>query len=197
MRIPVSGLLGRPGQRRSLVTSVPPDAFGDDPWGPSVERLDGEVALDLLLEAVAGGVIVRGSVVASPVTICARCLALTPTEVRVELTELHRAVRTGGRVGEVDEDVDGGEEDLDYELVEGDTQLELDRMVRDALVVGQPVRVLCRPDCLGLCPSCGADLNLGPCGHGRDEPVDPRWEALRRLQLPPQGSGPDDGEGQG
>ena len=58
-------------------------------------------------------------------------------------------------------------------------------LVRDVLVVGQPVWLLCRPDCAGLCPACGADLNLGPCDHGDEQPVDPRWEKLRGLRLPP------------
>jgi uncharacterized protein len=192
VRIPVVGLLGRLGQRRDLVRAVPPIEFGDDPWGASVDRLDGDVRLDLVLEAVSGGIVVRGTVAASPVVVCARCLALTPTSLEVEVVELHRAARTaeprgsGGRRDPVDvgdEELD--EDDLAYQLVDGDTALDLDGMVRDALVTAQPVRVLCRPDCRGLCPDCGADLNEAPCAHGRAGPVDPRWEALRDLRLAP------------
>jgi uncharacterized protein len=180
MRVPVTGLLGRPGQRKELVQSVPPDSFGDDPWGPAVDELVGPIALDLLLEAVSGGVLVRGTVNATAIASCARCLAPTTRPVAVELLELHRA--TGGHDDELFEEDD---EDLDYELVEGDTQLELDQMVRDALVVGQPVRSLCRADCAGLCPTCGADRNTDPCEHGTEPDGDPRWEALRGLRLPP------------
>jgi uncharacterized protein len=187
VRVPVVGLLGRPGQRRELARSVPPDAFGAEPWGPTVERLDGPIELDLVLEAVTGGVLVRGAVRATALATCARCLAPTPRALEVDVLELHRAVR-----GDDDEDVDGSEDDLDYELVEGDTQLDLDQMVRDALVVGQPVRVLCRPDCAGLCPTCGADRNADACEHGDEQPSDPRWAALRGLRLP-QGPGVPDG----
>jgi hypothetical protein len=37
MRVPVVGLLGRPGQRKDLITSVPPETFGEEPWGPAVD----------------------------------------------------------------------------------------------------------------------------------------------------------------
>ena len=180
MRVPVVGLLGRPGQRRELVRSVPADEFGDEPWGPAVDELDGPIDLDLLLEPVSGGVVVRGTVGVTARSTCARCLAVTPRRWEVDVLELHRAVS-----GAEDEHEEDGGDDLDYELVDGDTQLELDGMVRDALVVGQPVRVLCRPDCAGLCPTCGTDRNAAPCDHGEEQVADPRWEALRGLRLPP------------
>jgi uncharacterized protein len=187
VRVPVVGLLGRTGQRRELVRSVPTEQFGEEPWGPTVERLDGPIDLDLVLEAVSGGVLVRGIIRATAVATCARCLAPTPRAWEVDVLELHRAVRDGA-----EEDIDASDDDLDYELVDGDTQLDLDQMVRDALVVGQPVRVLCRPDCAGLCPTCGADRNTEPCDHGDEPPADPRWAALRGLRLPPAPGTPDD-----
>ncbi len=205
MRVPVTGLLGRPGERRELDVAVAPDEFGTEPWGPTFEELVGDVTLALTLEAVSEGVLVRGTVRATPRASCARCLAPVHLEQLCEVTELHRAVSPAGarrgarRAERADPFEDGGEDgdeaaaDLDYELVDGDTALELDRMVRDAVVVGQPVRVLCRPDCAGLCPTCGADRNTEPCDHGEDRPIDPRWEALRGLRLPessgPQGAG--------
>lgn len=180
MRVPVVGLLGRPGQRKELIISVPPEMFGEEPWGPAVETMQGEIELDLSLEAISGGILVRGPIRATATGACARCLAATINRWEVEVLELHRAV------SDVDAgDDDGGDEDdLDYRLVDGDRHLELDQMVRDALVVGQPVRVLCRPDCLGLCPTCGADRNTEPCAHGEERPADARWDALRGLSLP-------------
>ena len=180
MRVPVVGLLGRPGQRRELVRSVPADEFGEEPWGPAVDELDGPIDLDLLLESVSGGVLVRGTIGATARSTCARCLAITPRRWEVDVLELHRSI-----VDSEDELEVGGEDDLDYQLVDGDTQIELDGMVRDALVVGQPVRVLCRSDCAGLCPTCGTDRNTDPCDHGDEKAVDPRWEVLRGLRLPP------------
>lgn len=181
MRVPVIGLLGRPGQRKDLITAVAPESFGDEPWGPAVDTMQGEIELDLVLEAISGGILVRGPIRATATGTCARCLAATSDTWEVEVLELHRAVVDVEGDGPAEDD----EDDLDYRLVDGDRQLELDQMVRDALVVGQPVRVLCRPDCAGLCPSCGVDRNTGSCAHGEDRPIDPRWEALRDLRLPP------------
>jgi uncharacterized protein len=202
MRVPVTGLLGRPGERRELVKDVAPEEFGPEPWGPTFEELVGPVSLALTLEAVSEGVLVRGTVRATPQATCARCLTPVHLEQISEVTELHRAVTApGARRGrraepaftEDELDEDAAADDLDYELIDGDTALDLDRMVRDAVVVGQPVRVLCREDCAGLCPTCGADRNTEACQHGEERPIDPRWEVLRALRLPdasgPQGTG--------
>jgi uncharacterized protein len=180
VRVPVVGLVGRPGQRRELVTAVPPEDFGEEPWGPTVDALEGPIGLDLVLESVSGGVLVRGMLRATARGSCARCLAPITNAWEVEVLELHRTAPARD-----EEDAEDTGEELDYVLVDGDTQLELDQMVRDALVVGQPLRTLCRTDCAGLCPTCGADRNTEPCAHGDEEPVDPRWEALRGLRLPP------------
>ncbi len=195
MRVPVVGLLGRPGQRQRLSTSVPATSFGEDPWGPSVDRIDGDVTLELTLESVVEGILVRGTVSIAAISSCARCLAPSRDERLVTLTELHRPQeeRDAGRSRSSSDDgwledwvVEAeGDDDLDYHLVDGDAQLELDRMVRDAFVVDRPVRILCRPDCAGLCVTCGADRNAEPCTHGDEAPLDPRWEALRGLRLPP------------
>ena len=57
--------------------------------------------------------------------------------------------------------------------------LELDKMILDLLVLNAPVYGLCKPDCKGLCPRCGADLNLGPCSCKKE--VDPRLAVLAKL----------------
>ena len=189
MRVPVAGLVGRIGRRRELATAVPPEAFGDEPWGPAVDTFVGEIELELTLESISGGILVQGALRATARGTCARCLAPTIDSWEVDVTELHRSV------ADVEQEEDGDLEDLDYRLVDGDTQLELDQMVRDALVVGQPVRVLCREDCAGLCPQCGADRNTAPCDHAATPPVDPRWEALRDLRL--SGGSAERGPGEG
>lgn len=184
MRVPVVGLLGRTGERRPLVLEVDPAELGDDPWGMA-EGVEGPVGLDLTLEAVSDGVLVRGDVTAALRIPCARCLAPTVHRRRAAVTELHRRTVRGpgprGRAQDVDgaDEVDEGEE---YLLVDGDAALDLDRMVRDALLLDVPVRVLCRPDCAGLCPVCGRDRNTGPCDHGTPPTGDPRWAALDGLR---------------
>jgi uncharacterized protein len=60
-------------------------------------------------------------------------------------------------------------------------QLDLSAWARDALVLELPGKILCRPDCAGLCPVCGRDLNVDPHAHD-DEELDSRWAALSELK---------------
>ena len=56
---------------------------------------------------------------------------------------------------------------------------DLGELARTVFLLDLDTKTLCSPDCKGLCPKCGADLNLGPCGCG--EEADPRWAALAKL----------------
>ncbi len=63
--------------------------------------------------------------------------------------------------------------------------------VREAVVVALPQHPLCRSDCRGLCPQCGADLNEGGCDCPASETADPRWAALGDLKVGRSGGGPE------
>ncbi len=72
-----------------------------------------------------------------------------------------------------------GGEDGDYVLVE-DERLDLDRLLQEDILLDLPSKFLCRPDCEGLCPTCGKNRNEGPCGcSGRE--IDPRLAVLQEL----------------
>jgi len=62
-----------------------------------------------------------------------------------------------------------------------DDRLDLSAWARDALVLSLPEQILCREDCAGLCPVCGADLNVEPHEH-EEQTTDPRWAALEELR---------------
>jgi uncharacterized protein len=62
-----------------------------------------------------------------------------------------------------------------------DEQLDLFAWARDALALALPDKILCKPDCAGLCPACGRDLNVEPHEHDEVE-GDPRWSALAELR---------------
>jgi uncharacterized protein len=62
-----------------------------------------------------------------------------------------------------------------------DDRLDLSAWARDALILALPDKILCRPDCAGLCPVCGRDLNAEPHTHEEEE-GDPRWAALKGLR---------------
>jgi len=62
-----------------------------------------------------------------------------------------------------------------------DDRLDLSAWARDALALELPDKILCKPDCAGLCPVCGKNLNDEPHDHGEPEP-DSRWSALAELK---------------
>ncbi|HEY5054291.1 MAG TPA: DUF177 domain-containing protein [Solirubrobacterales bacterium] len=67
-------------------------------------------------------------------------------------------------------------------VVEG--ELDIGRWAHDAAVLATPTRLLCRPDCAGLCPVCGVSLNdADPADHEHETGIDPRWEKLKDLKL--------------
>jgi len=61
--------------------------------------------------------------------------------------------------------------------------LDLHAWARDALALALPAQLLCREDCAGLCPVCGADLNTAGPQHGHERAPDPRWAKLSELKL--------------
>ena len=74
---------------------------------------------------------------------------------------------------------EAAEEDDSVNVFEGDL-LDIQTMVRDTLLAAQPLSNICKPDCKGLCPVCGHNLNEGDCGCDRHVP-DPRMAALQQL----------------
>jgi uncharacterized protein len=78
-----------------------------------------------------------------------------------------------------EDDLEVEEADLDEQLVEGD-EVDLTEIIREQILLNLPEQVLCKEDCKGLCPQCGANRNLIDCDCGEDE-IDPRWAALKNL----------------
>jgi uncharacterized protein len=155
----------RPGTERhaSLTAPAPADL------GIEVLRVpEGEpVEFDLRLEAVVEGVLVTGFVKARLEGECARCLDDVRSDVHADLTELFVY------------DDEPGREDDETSRMQGDL-IDLEPLLRDAVVLALPFQPLCQDDCPGLCVECGARLADDPA-HGHDEAVDPRWAALQGL----------------
>jgi uncharacterized protein len=72
-------------------------------------------------------------------------------------------------------------EELGVVEVPEDGEVELRPLLLEQIQLNVPMKPLCRADCAGLCPTCGANLNEGPCGCQKDE-IDPRWEGLKAFQ---------------
>jgi uncharacterized protein len=97
---------------------------------------------------------------------CVRCLAGTELPLSLRLRE-YQATNPGG------------DDELRSEYV-ADDRLDLGAWARDAVALALPDKILCRPECAGLCPVCGNDLNEEPHEH-EEASVDPRWAALQEL----------------
>ena len=128
------------------------------------------VELDLRLEAVMEGVLVTGEASAELVGECARCLEPIDDEIDVRFQELFVYD---------DQDYSSGEDD-GVSTLEGDL-VDLEPLLRDAVVLALPFQPLCEDDCPGLCPDCGARLKDDP-DHAHEEPIDPRWAGLAALK---------------
>ncbi len=124
------------------------------------------IELDLRLESVVEGVLVTGTARAQLQGECVRCLTDIFDEMEIDVMELF--VYPGSEATE----------DEASRLV-GDL-IDLEPLIRDAVVLDLPFQPLCRDDCAGLCVTCGADLNDDP-DHSHEAPIDPRWERLTSL----------------
>jgi uncharacterized protein len=131
-------------------------------------RASGEVPLRLSRQ---GGdeVLARGTIRARFDVPCARCLE--PAVVTIDAAFATTFVPAGTEGGEA-------EDDPDILTYVGD-EIDIGGLLREQIVLGIPISALCRPDCKGLCPQCGKDLNEGPCDCSA--PTDPRWAALNKL----------------
>lgn len=174
----VADLVGRPGTSRRLELELAPPEDLDQ----TLLRIDAPVRLDGVIESVVDGILVRGTVSTVGQAQCGRCLRDMEEDIRADVIELFRDP------AEVDPD---DEQEAGYEIREA--RIDLDVLVRDALAPALPYAPVCDEDCKGLCASCGADLNEGPCDC-TDESTDARWAALEALRLPPDGGNGEDVE---
>jgi uncharacterized protein len=150
-------------RRGPVVLAGPLDELGIDP-GRSVVPLEAEAEVDITLRPFSGGIDAVGTVSAPWVGICRRCTAPVTGELRIAVRE---------RFG----DAPIAEDEL-YPIADG--TIDLGPLVRDAIVLELPMAPLCREDCQGLCPQCGADRNEGECDCVA--PPDPRWANLDVLR---------------
>jgi len=118
----------------------------------------------------------RGEIKARISAPCDRCLKEITIPIEIPFDLFYAPADPGeGRPGEHEL----RQRDLDFAVYEKD-QIDLDGMVLEQLELSLPSRVLCREECRGLCPQCGADLNVEQCDC--KTPPDPRWQALADLK---------------
>lgn len=127
---------------------------------------------------------VRGRLQATLDLECGRCLAAFSLPVNQEL-DLFYLPHSPEDEREAEDEVELSDRDVVVAYYAGDT-LDLGDVLREQLFLSLPLRRVCREDCAGLCPECGADRNTVPCGCGAEAPADERLAVLG--QLFPKGS---------
>lgn len=143
--------------------------FTDRSW-----RLD---AVRLHVSRDGEDVVVVGDLAASVPLVCGRCLEEFRVDVRPRVD-----VRYVPRPP-LDDDVELGADDLDLDFYEND-ELNLASLVETETTLALPMKPLCRPDCRGLCPSCGANRNVATCTCPAPS-GDPRLAVLKNLTIRP------------
>jgi uncharacterized protein len=156
--------------REESLTVPAPESLGVEMVG--VPK-DAELGLDLRLEAVMEGVLVTGTTRVPLVGECSRCLDPLASTFEVEFQELF--VYPDNRFGSMEHAAEEDESRLEGDLID------LEPVLRDAVVLALPLSPLCRDDCPGLCSECGVRLADAEPGH-RHDAVDPRWAALQDLK---------------
>jgi uncharacterized protein len=158
-------LLRRSGTQKGVSLQVP---LLDLDVVDDLRFVDGtEVDVRLQLESMNDGIVVDGVVSVPWVGTCRRCLEPTGGVSVSEVHELYQRTLT---------DPDA------FEII-GD-QLDLRHIARELVLLDAPSTPLCRPDCAGLCPTCGINLNEASCSCA-GPPADPRWSALDVLKSDP------------
>lgn len=112
------------------------------------------------------GLVVTGSFSAKTTVECARCLRMFDQQLNWDMTELYafteKSVSESGLI------------------VPEDAKIDLEPIIRDYALLEVPISPLCQPDCKGLCPVCGQDLNVRDCGH-RPEGDESPFSSLKKL----------------
>jgi uncharacterized protein len=164
IELDVRDLVGHPGTSRLVRVDEPVEGLELE-----LSRVPGDhpIEAELLLESVVEGILVTGPLHGAMRFSCARCLKTFEQPFALEVSELFAP--------------HAAEDDDEYPLgPEG--AIDIEPMVRDAVLLSMPFSPLCKPDCAGLCPRCGGDRNLGECTCG-PELADERWSVLNEIRF--------------
>lgn len=151
------------GRRLDLEVALRPLDFSGqryEPDNPVPARLD-------ISRMTGGGYSLRLRFAAALRGPCMRCLLDAEPVTDVDAREI---------------DQPGGGDELSSPYLNGEEELDLQQWATDAYALALPAQIVCRPDCAGLCPECGANLNEEP-GHAHEPPKDSRWAALDALKF--------------
>ena len=171
------------GRRLDLAVGLDPFSLGGQRY--AVEPSPVPVRLDIS-RTTGDGYALRLRFEASLVGPCMRCLEPASPVFAVDAREVSQPNELRARAEAPGRGRAHQRDDSDDELVSPyveDGMLDLRGWASDALALSLPANILCREDCAGLCPACGANLNEAGPGHQHEREPDPRWEALSKLRF--------------
>ncbi len=152
------------GRRLELDVAIDPFVLGGEPY--PVEPALVPVRLDIS-RTTGNGYALRLRFQATLSGPCMRCLEAASPSFDVDAREISQP---------------GEGEELDSPYIEQGV-VDLRGWARDALALALPAKLVCRPDCAGLCPTCGANLNQAGPEHAHEREPDPRWAKLSELRF--------------
>lgn len=169
MKIDLSQIDAEPLSINEVLVLAPEQVDTNQVVAPISVRLEGEV------RPLGEGYAVSGRWVAEGPLTCSRCLEPVPWEVEERFSVEYRLPSTAP----LDAELGLGEEDLDVVFLDG-TELDLEELAAEQIVLALPIKIVCDQDCAGLCPRCGANRNREGACRCKPE-IDPRWAALADL----------------
>ncbi len=152
--VAIDDRLANPGDTLSLAGHLDEESYA---LGEHEFCLPHGIEYDLVLTNAGEGILVTGILKTCAVGECDRCLAPASMDIAAEVDEYY--------LFEEPEHPADDEDEADYSLVSSDKTIDLADALLPSLVMETPFVVLCKPDCKGLCPVCGANLNEEDCGH--------------------------------
>lgn len=131
-------------------------------FGPDEYRAARPLSWNAAITNVGGALLVSGTVKGQVTTACARCLEDATFDVEGEIEGYFLIEGEGEAPDDMEED--------EFDVLPEDNKLDLEPLILAAVYVELPLIPLCREDCKGICPTCGANLNEGPCDCVPDAP---------------------------
>ena len=151
--------------------------YQPDELGPFDERVSlvERVKVEGKVRLAGADVFVNGHIETRAQVECDRCLKQVemPVKADFDLQYITGAEYESSATAELTEEL------LSVSVFDGET-IDVDEIVKEQILLAVPTRMLCQPDCKGICPVCGIDKNTDDC-ECETEDIDPRWAALKNL----------------
>ena len=152
-------------------------------------RISSPVAAHIHILPTGVGYLVRGRITGGLVMPCNRCAEDAAVELDADFESFEALPDAAPAVGDDDDDADGQDDFFSDDVADsriimdgGSPTLDLAAVAWEEFVLALPVNPLCRPDCKGLCPSCGVNRNTGSCTC-QQEQGDPRLAAIKNFKV--------------